>query len=773
MVNKGFLLFLMLLSTMVSAQNKFNITGMVTDTDGALIAEGEAALLNTSGLIITRATITGGKFLLEAINEGNYTIQVTAIGFEDALKVISVKETTVVTIQVTKKVTVMDELTIAATQKTFTTQHGNIKVDVANSIYKSITNPLDLLSKLPMVLVSADKQSINVIGRGSAIIYIDNQSVSVEELNSLSVDDIKTIEVITNPSSKYEADGMAVILITRKLSKKEGMEVTLSENASFKREFNNYLGMNSRFKRSRTEFKANFNYNYLQPWESADGSLNINEGSIITDSKALSLSDIPQYIVGGGMYHQINDDDYIAINANARLQEDAHSNRFDTYFKQNDTEQNIITLSDNDGSRKYVNTYINYSKKLKSIDAKLTTGLQYSTFHQAVVSNIENSFDAGSFEPAQYNDQKFKVDAYTARADFEKVYKNEMKWEAGALYLSADANTNFIVIYLENLNTTQSQYNFKEKNIAAYTQLSGKYKRFTYTAGVRTETTDIEGKYKNNENNGIAKNYTNLFPKLQIDFAIDSTNTISLNYAKSISRPNYSSTSQVKVYNSPYMVYSRNITLNPSITDEVFASYQYLDKSLKLSYYTTSNPTYSNYSYDETQNLINFSTVNYKREHGFMLQALLPFTYKSWSSTTVLAGVVKNVQDDTAVFQQAKPYLYYYSNHYFKLPKDYTAIASFWGVTRRNEGALQNNAVFILDLGLTKTFFKVLDLTLSYNDVFRGMTYKGTVTKNNIYSMDTFYVDMREISISLRYKFGTIKDAAYKEIKVDEGNRVN
>jgi hypothetical protein len=159
----------------------------------------------------------------------------------------------------------LTEVIVTKEKKMFSNKNGNIKVDVANSILNAIPNTIDLLSKLPNITISADKENITVIGKGNPLIYIDNQKVGMNDLNALSVDDIKSIEIINNPSSKYEAEGRAVILITRKFSKKEGLQTNVSEVVSFKKEFNNYLGINSSFKKNKFEWKANFNYNKLSP----------------------------------------------------------------------------------------------------------------------------------------------------------------------------------------------------------------------------------------------------------------------------------------------------------------------------------------------------------------------------------------------------------------------------------------------------------------------------------------------------------------------------
>ncbi len=195
----------------------------------------------------------------------------------------------------------LKEVTIENKTETFKYKSGNIKIDVANSIFKAIPNTLDLLAKLPKIQISPDKESISIIGKGAPLLYIDNQRVDINYLNTLSVDDIKTIEIINNPSSKYEAEGRAVILITRKLSRKEGFQTILSETTSFKKEFNNYTGINSSLKLKKTEFKANFNYNVLQPWESNGSNYEIQSQDIVSGYHVAGVTKRNNYVFGGGM----------------------------------------------------------------------------------------------------------------------------------------------------------------------------------------------------------------------------------------------------------------------------------------------------------------------------------------------------------------------------------------------------------------------------------------------------------------------------------------
>lgn len=668
----------------------------------------------------------------------------------------------------------LNEVIVTKEKKMFTNKNGNIKVDVANSVLNATPNTIDLLSKLPNITISADRENITVIGKGSPLIYIDNQKVGINDLTALSVDDIKTIELINNPSSKYEAEGRVVILITRKFSKKEGFETTLSEVASFKKEFNNYLGINSSFKRNKFEWKANFNYNKLNPWESHSIDYQIPDAAIVSNyNVATANTKRKQFIFGGGLYYKINEEDYFSFSFNSKLQREPFDIHTTTYNKKETIENNIVTDSKNKSVKNFVNSFVNYSKKIKSIDTQLFTGFQYSNFDQDSWSLAQNNFNDTQFEMAQKSDQKFNIYVVSGRVDLEKKFKNEMKLEAGGLYLAANAKTDFEIFNFESNATSNSNYNFKEKNTAAYSQLSGSFKKIGYSVGFRIENTNIVGKFKNDTAPLINKDYTDFFPKVQFDIPIDSSKSITVNYAKSISRPNYSSTSQGATYINPYFLYSRNINLNPTISNQISSSFQYHDKSVKLSYYHNTDPVYSSFIFDDQNNILTFKETNFKKESGFNLEFNLPFTYKFWTSTNSLTFVWNKIEDDAAVYRASKPYLYYYSNNEFKLSKKYTFSLTAWGLTQQKEGVFERNAKYILDAAISKTFFNNWNCTLSYNDIFRNMIYKENFTINNISSNARYLVDSHEFSIAIKYSFGKIKSTEFKEKNIDDNsNRI-
>lgn len=664
----------------------------------------------------------------------------------------------------------LKEVVVEKETKTFTNKNGNIKVDVANSIYNSVPNTLDLLAQLPKIQISPDKESISIVGKGSPLLYIDNQKVTINDLNSLAVEDIKTIEIINNPSSKYEAEGRAVILITRKFSKKEGYKIVITENALFKKYFNNYSGINGNVKSGQLEFKANFNYNQLKVWESNGNDFSISDFGIQSNYLVTAVTKRPQFIFGGGVFYKINEDDYLSANFNRRNQDDIFDVITNTQNQDQSGVNDINTLNVNDEYRNFTNGFLNYNHKIKSLDAVLFSGFQYSSFNQKMASEIFNDYNDTGFELSQYRNQKFGISVFSGRIDLEKKFKNEMKVEFGGLYLQAEANTDFEVENSNPPSEDNSIYNYKEKNIAAYTQFSGSYKKVNYTIGLRVENTIAKGKYDTENTLSIDKNYLNLFPKTQLEMVIDSSNTISMNYAKSIVRPNFSSTSQVTVYINPYFVWANNINLDPTFSDEITLNYQYKDKSLRMVYFNTINPVYYSASFDNSQNLLTFISTNFDKESGYAIELTLPFKYKLWTNTNVINLGKTKIEDQSAVTQELKPSLYVYTNHIFSLPKKVTMSFTAWGFTPQKLGVFQRSGLITMDASVSKTFFKQLDCVLSVNDIFKKMNFKDDFTINNVSAKGKYYTDAHAVSLSIKYSFGKIKKSAFVEKNSDENS---
>ncbi|MFA5297293.1 MAG: outer membrane beta-barrel family protein [Lutibacter sp.] len=767
------IIFFLIIYNTVFAQNKFNISGTLTNQKETIATAGDAFLLTETGEgLIKYTSINEGKLSIKSILKGTYLLKISCLGFEDYEQKIVLDKNIEIRITLKERSIQLREVQIMASKKPIENKNGNIIINIENTIFSKEANLMGLLSKLPNVQIDPNKESINIIGKGNPLIYLGKQRISIDELNSIAIDNIKNIEIINNPSAKYEAEGRAVILITQKTNNQEGSKISLSETASFRKYFNNFFSSNLSFKKNKFEVKFNASYNKLKFWESNGANYKITDRNVTSNYLVEAVSPRTEYIIGGGVYYQINNTDYFSISSKLRTQNEIFPIITNSYFKENSNENTVKSFSENDSKRLFSSTNINYSKSFKKL-GDLFLGGQYTKYNQNLESQISNNFNNTSFEDFQNRFQDFTIESTTLKGDYENKLNEKMKLEIGVNFLNT---TSYSITKIKNLNpqnTDNSNYDYSEKSEAFYSQLSWELKKINYDIGLRVEKTHVKGKFADSGEFLVNRKNTDIFPKVSANFPIDSTATISFNYSKSIQRPNYSKASSITTFINPFLEFSNNINLKSTLTDEISINFQLKDKSITASYYNTENPVHYSLIYDaDTDKTIMFPS-NFKKESGINLDLTIPLKIKIWNSTNALSFVVNTIDDPKATNLKTRPYLYFYSNNQFKIDNSSSIGINGWGLTKRNEGIYKRNALFVLNASVTKKFFDKLDTTLSFNDIFNNLQYKESYLLQNIEAENIFYTDRDKISISLKYSFGEIKNIAYKNKDVDDNlNRV-
>ena len=762
------LMYLLMSSTYGYSQTQYHIAGKVSYNNGTLIKSGDVQLLTaTDSILVKYSDVTNGNFSFEKINPGNYLIRVSYIGYKDEIKSVSLKSNAYVLFELREDPQNLKVVQISTGRKVFSNHLGNMKVEIENSILAKVADPISLLSKLPSVQLSPDKERINIIGQGEPLIYLDQQKITLNELNSLSTSDIKSIEIISNPSVKYEAEGRTVLLITRSRKKAEGLNAVLAETASFKTYLHNRSSLNLNYKKNKLELRSNIQYNHLNLWESNSNDFRIPDKDIASDYTVLSVGPRKQLTVGGGLYYEINDNDYLSFNISNRWQNEDFINTADTYIKQPGETDNVFTDNRNKNTRPLFNSSFNYNKKLKATDGQLFIATQFSTGSQGLTSNIYNNYNNTQAVLTQIRNQGYKVQVFSGRVDYEQSFAKALKWESGLAVTSAQSNSFLELQTYDPLTLSNSDYKYDEQLLSAYTQLSGKLGKLNFSAGLRTEDTQTRG-YGENNTAVIQKDYINFFPKTELRWTADENTSLGLNYAKSISRPNYASSSQITTYINPFFEWANNINIDPTIKDELTVAYQYQQSSLSLSYYRIKNPVYYAIDYDDQLDRLRMVNTNYKLETGLNLTLTIPFKYKLLTSTNELTGVLNQVKDPLAVINKSMPYLYLYSNNQLALPGNYSLMISGWAYTKRIEGVFERNAMYAIDFMLSKTFFKNLSCTAGYNSLLSTRTAREDFTINDISSRGLYYLDVREFTIGLKYSIGGLRHSNYKNKAVDD-----
>lgn len=775
MTLKHVLLIFFTIGIVVNAESQFLIKGKVFDAYNQPISIGDVLLYSVNKEdLVKYTTLVDGSFEFKEVAQKEYWLQVSALGYETHSQEISISENLELSIQLLEDVTELESVEVVALKNPITTKNGNFKIDVQNPVFSSMVDPLEVLSKLPNVQISPNRESISVVAKGSPLVYLGNQRISLDEFIALSVDSIESIELINNPSPKYEAEGRAVILIQLKQNTEKGTAVTLGETVSFRQNINNYISGNGNHSNGKWNLRGNLNYNTIGQWESNTFAFAIPEENIYSDYLVLIPDNKRMQLNSGlGFYYPINDNDYISFNSIFRRQTDNAGFETETLLQNGSEVNEIISETQNDNQRDYFSGNFNFNKQLNK-NLNLFTGIQYSAFNQKLHTDISNNYDNEGLELDQTRNQDYNIESLAARVDFEQSLSENSRLDFGLNWNEARADAFSEVILPGTINQEITNYDYEENLYAIYTNAESRIgERFNFNLGARVEYNQVKGQLKNDLQPLVERENTRIFPKVGLNFTIDSTKTLSLNYARNINRPNFSRTSSVRVFINPFLEAGNNVDLIPTITNEVTSNLQVGNTSIFGGVYTNQKPRYFLIGYSENDTVALLAENNLDKESGFYAGLTVPFSHKSWSSTNSVSLTYNKIKDSSAVFTKAQPYLYVYTDQQLKVAKDTIVSVGGYALTPRKEGIIERNGMVVLNASVTTTIFKKLQCALRFNDITKAMNFDEGYSINGVEANGTYYADGREMALSVKYSFGGNSPNKFKNKDVDENlNRI-
>jgi hypothetical protein len=285
------------------------------------------------------------------------------------------------------------------------------------------------------------------------------------------------------------------------------------------------------------------------------------------------------------------------------------------------------------------------------------------------------------------------------------------------------------------------------------------------------EDTSVEGGFRSSDELTVDFDQTIFFPKVMVNIPLDSSWALTLNYAKTVARPNYLNSSSISTYITPFLEYTRNVNLQPSINEEVSANFQHKRSSFELSYSRRKNPTFVSIILDEDTDRLISSPINLDQERSINFSIMNPFGYKKWSATNFVRFSLSEIKDPTAVVQGVTPSIYVYTRQQIQLPKRFSLGATFYGMTKRKTGVTEAKGFSNLEFFVSKSFKNKFSVTLNFNDVYRGFEFTSLSELNGIVTNETRFSDRKAFVISMRYSFGKEFKSKYQNRDVDDNLR--
>jgi len=792
-----FILLFSLPSFFASAQNGYySITGKALQKNNKPVEAGNIIALHAKDSSIIKGDLfTEGLFRLDGLRESVLLLKITSLGFKPVfLPLRRTNSDSIINLgsHILTESKDLDEIEIVAKIPLFENDGEKIKVNVEGTNLGAGGTVLDVLRRSPGVLVNAN-DNVSIFGKGTPIIYLDGQLLASNEiLKSLPAEAIKTIEIINNPSARYDAAGRAVINIITKRGSLQGYNATLIQNTAYGKYLGSYSGI--RFNARKGKWSTDLGYSARSgyDWDSDlfDRKFNTNDTTVI---------DMHNYIFN----RQQNKNSHF-YNAGIDYQIDSVSN---IRFSYNGFYNLVEELSDNtnavsqNGSQistletsaintpLYFNSSFNLSflKKLDSLGSEFFTAAQYGNFLSSSTSLITQDIRSGISQQIQQkrNRNNSDIKIITAQTDLTKYFTKKWKLDAGfkESYVIKGGELQFDNFSAGEWVSDPSYYSgfdFRENILAAYSELRYKGKKFNMRFGGRAEHTHTDGYSRTLDSQVVSREYLNFFPSGFIGYDFTEEIKLGFTYSSRIHRPTYQDM-------DPFINYIDSLSSmrgNPFLLPEYTSSYE-----LALTY--DEEVTLLTVSYNRTSGAMNLvldrlndgsnaftaSTKNLDLNESFSLGTTLPYENK-WITFATYFGYLWNTvtyKSSGTVITNAKPtfYTYLYTELRFKKLFSFEMEGEYTG--NGVDGIFTFKPFYWLNAGIKKKFLKdKLTVRLIANDVLKSYRECGG---SNIPGYDIQYLsreNTNHFALLLSYNFGKMTSSGQrnKNANVDEYNRI-
>ncbi len=708
------------------------------------------------------------KFSIET-SELPVFVKITSMGFDDKLFLVEKTQLELPDVRMVSSATTLSEVVVEASIPPFSAKNDRLTMNVSGTVLSQSGTAIDVLQKAARVKIESNG-SVSVLGVGNALIIVDGRMLpSNQALESIQSLDIQKIDIITNPSAKYDAAGKAVIEITTKKRRNNGWggEVTtrLGKGADWRKyigsEFSAKINDLSLFASyaycpEKREYNETYERNYPQGisiWNNIETKNAVRNNHNFRLASDYNLTS--EHSVGVQLTGNSRNTDKEIFNTNL--------------LSNNQTNSNIISHQNSTLNRDYLSGTAYYTFSPISEKAKLNVLFDKSYFDTEENAKIKEN------NQLKNNDIKTNIHINSVKADLQIRLANEYQLDLGGKFsqINNKSTTRFSVIGKEENFT---DYNYTESIWAAYAMLSKQYQKISFNGGVRMETSENFAK-SNNTVIQDNKYRFNLFPNLSVAYKMSKDWDISTSYAMKISRPTFQDMNPAIYYIDELSYFQGNPELIPEIRHSLSLKLAYKSYASLAFNYTRKNNMLGWYIEQDPNNpsVTKATQKNIDKSDVYSVDLMLPYQNKMLTCYLATGVILTNSNDKmTNITDLSKPMWYAYSGINANLPYRINIGTNIRYFTKGVENIFYFDPVFRMDLNLQKSFFNdKLSTTLSWNDIFRTDKMNTYTTLNNRYIRYNYYYDQSVIQLSLSYRFRSAKSKYISKSAInEEQNRI-
>ncbi|TYA71888.1 outer membrane beta-barrel protein [Seonamhaeicola marinus] len=800
---KRLLLLSFLFLFYVSFGQNFSLKGVVKDEANTPIAFSNIVLLLDNEIIDGTTSNESGVFSFESLKTNTYKIKISYLGFQTFEKEIElIGNIDLGTLLLRENAEALEGVTVVAKRPTVKRLVDRLVFNVENSTLSN-NNVLDVLKHTPGVLVHDGSITVK---NSAPTVYINDRRVhlSADEvlqlLESTPAENIKSIEVITNPPAKYEAEGGAVLNIVTSKNIVAGYHGSVFGSYKQGFEFPKYsIGTSHFFKTKKLSTYINYNISPRKDYREKDEFVNFIENNTNTSSWETD-------------YNRDRESRYNSINANIDYDfDEKNSIGLTTNMliaprrnSQTDVKSSTKVFGANKVLDSTFNTFnesvlesfnmaftLDYVHKFSREGEQLLVSLHHTNYDYSNFQNVDTDYlfpnnsliRENRFQT--FSSQVIKLN--TSQLDYELPINESTSFEAGIKTSHIDSEsvlTQYNFEEEERIEDIDNSDNFfyDEENYAAYVSLAKDWEKLSLKVGVRTEYTETTGTSVS-ENEKSENNYFKIFPSVHVSKTVNDKHELYFNYNKRIYRPRYNQLNPFKFFLNDNSYITGDPRLVPQVDDVFTLGYTLNDTyTFELYYRYENDPAIEIAFQDNEENILKYVNTNINRSisygfdfmtytaiaKGWNLYALTSLFYYDNKYVSLESGNQINNTDKWSVYAQIA--------NYFTFLKDnsLTADVSLQYISPLADGPSIVSDRFGLDISLRKTFLKnKASLSIGVTDIFNTQNFNQSTKYLNQDILMQSRMENRQFTVAFNYKFGNTKlKSNKKSIDLNERDRL-
>lgn len=794
---KNFFLLAAALISIITQAQQTSVKITVKNEKHSAIENATVELLQSKDSSIVKAAFSDntGLAILENIKFGEYLLRVSYINYATNFSSIIIlsqlqpeDSATVITLQLQAKQ--LETVTVTAKKPFIQKLSDRIVVNVDNSIVSAGSSAMEVLERSPGVNVDQN-DNISLRGRSGVIIMIDGKPTAMagadlaNYLKGLPAAAIDKIDLITNPSSKYDAAGNSGIIdIRMKKDQRFGTNGTLTAGYGQGVYPKTNAGTTFNYRNKKINIFGNYNYSYRiglnhllldRNFYSDQGEFN---GQDLKDNYSKLKIGAHNTRIGFDFFPGKNTVIGFVTNGNFNQFKRTNDNNSEVINNQKQKISTFATQAANKDRVKNVVSNINLRHKFDSAGKEITADVDYGFFNSNSISTIATQYyklDGSPLQPDYIldGDQTGRLKLFTIKSDYSNPLKQNAKLETGfkISFVSADNDAKFWDISngipQNDINKTNRFY-YKENNNAAYVNFNKDFKTFDLQIGLRGEQTNVNTRQVKG-NIQWDSSYFQLFPSVFFNYKLAAEKTWGVSISRRIGRPGYSQLNPF-LFLIDVTTYS---TGQPGLLPQLTWSYElsYTVKSLNFTL-----------AYSRTKNNHNVAIARFKdvfpnipSDDNVTVQIPLNLTASDYFGISVAAPIRINnwwnmVNNGNVFYEKfngtlgvtrlnaGKPAANIQTNNTFTFKKGWTAELNASLNTGGQYGFMVGEPQWALSTGVQKILLKGKGtVRLNITDVFWTNLPKAVITYTNYIEKWHAYRESRVANLTFTYRFGSNK----------------